>query len=213
LLAGERRQAGTNPGRAREAENERYAGREQRRDGGATGKSAVGHDPREAAAQQVAHAPGQDCRVARVPGVPAQQGKGDDLARGRVGGQVQPIAPQHAAVLPRPALAQALPVAPAPVGHLVGIEGSPNAARALGEFGTIGGFDGRAQRLGREVGQTAMQGLGRGQAGQAQHGGEQRVSELAQVVGPAAPVPGEDQPDQAQHQGGQPALAAVEIGL
>ena len=58
-----------------------------------------------------------------------------------------------------------------------------------------------------------MQGLGRGQAGQAEQGGQQRVGELAEVMGPATPLPGEHQPDQTEHQGGQPALAAIEVTL
>jgi hypothetical protein len=66
-------------------------------------------------------------------------------------------------------------------------ENERDTPRALCQCGAIGGFDRRADGLRREVGQTAMEGLRRGQASQTQQGGEQRIGELAQLMGPALP--------------------------
>jgi hypothetical protein len=62
----------------------------------------------------------------------------------------------------------------------------------------------------REIGERAVQGLRGGQAVHSQQGGQQRLLEQSHMVRPTTAAPGEGEPDQAQHQRGQPPLAAVE---
>jgi hypothetical protein len=187
--------------------------REQRADGGAAGKATVGHHAREAAAQQVAHVARQDAREPRVAGMAAEQDEGDDLAGVGVHGEVEPIAPQPSTVRARPALAQLLALAAAPVGQLVAVQRRPDAPRAVGQFRAVGRFHRPPHRLGREVAQAAAQRLGARQGGLAEQRGQQGLRHLAQMVGPPAPPPREGQPQQAEHQRREPAFALREPAL
>jgi hypothetical protein len=78
----------------------------------------------------------------------------------------------------------------------MGIQGRPDPAGTVRQFGPVGRFDGGAHVPGRQVGQAAAQRPGARQAGTAEQGGQQRLDQVVEVEGPAAAQPGQHQPEQ-----------------
>jgi hypothetical protein len=95
----------------------------------------------------------------------------------------------------------------------VGVQRYPDPTGAPGQFGEVRGFQRGAEVMRREIRERPVQGLGGGQALDSQQSGQQRLLEQADVVGPATAPPGEREPHETEHEGGQPPLAAVQEAL
>jgi hypothetical protein len=145
--------------------------------------------------------------------VAAEQDKGDHLAGVRIDGPIEPVATQGPAVLARPAFAEQLALAPAPVAQLVRVQGRQNPTGAVGQFRQVGGFHGGPQGMSGEVGQGAMQGLGSRQARQPDQRSQQRLGERAQMMRATSATPGQRQPDERERQRGDAALGAGQVRL
>lgn len=120
---------------------------------------------------------------------------------------------QPAAVRDGPAFLEAGGAPTSPAGDLMGIDGGAHLPGAVGQFGLVAGLDGGAHGASRERGQAAIERGGRGQAGAAERGGEQRLVEARQVVRPPRAAPAQRQPDQSQGQRADSPLGAAQVPL
>src|SRR5919202_4823912 len=93
---------------------------------------AIGHHPRQLSAEELAHAAGQHRRQRGIGRVAGGQQEGEDLARGRIDRQLQPVAARTAPVITGPALPEAVTLATAPVRELVRVQADPDALGSPG---------------------------------------------------------------------------------